>query len=377
VINERRWPPAPNKTEVALLLDAAQSQVWTDGPYTALVERHMQAITGAPHAVAFNSCTSAIHAALLALGAGRGSTIAVPALTFAGTVTGAGHIGARLAFTDVHPGMLTMPYTPVDATLVLPVDLHGVPHGVPRTFDQGRPVLTDSCQALGSRIGGRHIGWEGTHAWSFSSAKLVAAPDGGAVTTDDPALAGRLRELRDYGLPPGGARANGRVVHPLGHNWRPSELSMALVSHRLADLTALVARANRAAEVLHGAIDRAGHWRQQPLDGTQPAWHKVRMAAWGWNPDRTARLDRALNDAGVPTHRWGTAPLHTHPAYRVTGRTFPKDYEYLPDGPSFGLDIAEQAGRVHFCLGTETCPPMSWTDQELDLAAAAIEATKE
>lgn len=359
-LSDRRWPQKPSGHEVSLLLAAAASDHWTDGPFTAEVERKMEGLTGAPHAVAFNSCTSALHAALIAMGCAATTRLAVPVLTFVGTVTGAVHIGARLTAADVAPDTLTMTTVPDGATMVIAVDLHGVPHTLDRSAAAGRPILTDACQSLGTRIGGRHIGSQGTHAWSFSSAKMVTAPDGGAVTTDDPALADRLREIRDYGIKaqPGQPRANGVVVFPGGHNWRPSELSMALVSHRLTTLGDWVDRAAQVTERLHAAADEAGLWRQQAPVGTQPAWHKVRIGPNSWSPVLASALERDLNEAGIPTHRWGTTPLHKHPAYSF-------------DQPE-PVPMAQLAAAGTFCLGTEACPPMTWTDYEVARVARTL-----
>ncbi|MFV2173172.1 DegT/DnrJ/EryC1/StrS family aminotransferase [Actinomadura sp. LOL_016] len=351
---QRRWPPRPGDDEIALLAEVARSGIWTDGYWTAEVERRMARVTGAPHAVAFNSCTSAIHAALHAMGCTAASRVAAPALTFAGTVTGAAHIRADLAFADVLPDTLTLdPDSAADsaADLVIAVDLHGVPHRLGRDRHAGAPVLTDACQSIGGRLEGRHIGGTGTHAWSFSSAKLVCAPDGGAVTTDDDAVAGRLRELRDYGVPAGESRSNGAVAHPGGHNWRPSELTMAMVAHRLERLDDLAARAGAVAKHFHAALDELGLWRQAAGEHAEPAWHKIRFGFPGWDPERCAEAERALAEAGVPTHRWGLRPLHHHPAFRGPG---------TPD-----LPVAETAAAGTLCLGTEQNPPAAWTDDEV------------
>ncbi|MEV4677015.1 DegT/DnrJ/EryC1/StrS family aminotransferase [Actinomadura sp. NPDC049382] len=366
-LHGRRWPTVPTERETELLGEVARSRVWTDGPWTAEVERRMAGLTGAPHAVAFNSCTSALHAALHALRAGRGTRVALPSLTFAGTATGARHIGATLLFQEVRPDTLTLgPDLPADADLVIAVDLHGVPHGL----DRG-PVLTDACQALGTRIGGRHVGASGTHAWSFSAAKMVTAPDGGAVTTSDPALADRLRELRDYGVPAGEHRSNAGVRWPGGHNWRPSELSMAMVAHRLDDLDARVARARDVTDRLHKTMDGLGLWRQHAPDGTEPGWHKVRFGAPGLDPGEARRMADALAAAGVPTHRWGALPLHRHPAFGGPGGPD------LPGTDRPDLPGTDRAAAGTLCLGTEACPPMTWNDDEVEQVCTLIETIAE
>jgi dTDP-4-amino-4,6-dideoxygalactose transaminase len=358
-LGQRRWPPEPAEEELKLLAEVARSRIWTDGPWTAEVERRMERLTGAPCAVAFNSCTSALHAALHAMGCVRATRVAVPALTFAGTVTGAAHIGAEMAFTDVDPGTLNVTGRLPEAGIVLAVDLHGVPHGLDRVRASGRPVLTDACQSIGTVLDGRHVGAAGTHAWSFSSAKLIAAPDGGAVTTGDAGIAERLRELRDYGVPAGESRSNAAVVRAGGHNWRPSELSMAMVAHRLDGLDRWTARARAVTGRLHEAMDRIGLWRQSAGEAAEPAWHKIRFGAPGWAPEEAARMERDLAKAGIPTHRWGLVPLNRHPAFGGSGRA--------------GPPVAEAAAAGTLCLGTEAAPPMTWNDDEVEQVCRILE----
>lgn len=361
-LTERRWPTRPTEDEAKLLAEVAYSRVWTDGPWTLEVEQRMKDLTGAPHAVAFNSCTSALHAALHAMGCGRDTRVAVPAFTFAGTVTGARHIGVDLRFTDVHRDTLTLLTEDDPADVIIAVDLHGVPHDIDRVGSGGQKLLTDACQSLGSRYRGEHVGRAGTHAWSFSSAKMVTAPDGGAVTTDDDELAVRLRELRDYGVPAGQSRSNAGVVWPGGHNWRPSELSMAMVAHRLDDLESWVSRARDVTERLHASLDAAGLWHQQAPEGAEPAWHKVRFGPPDWRPERSRHLERRLADAGVPTHRWGELPLHQHPAFRGPDKT--------------KLPMAEAAAAGTLCLGTEASPPMTWNDDEVEQVCRILERSQ-
>ncbi|MXM67044.1 hypothetical protein GR925_27345 [Streptomyces sp. HUCO-GS316] len=357
-LRERRWPPpltaaAHNAVGVALA-----SRSWTDGRATRAVEDRMCEVTGAPHAVAFQSCTAAIHAALLAHGAHRGTPLHTPAFGFAGTLTGASHIDVDLLYHDVDPDSGNS-VDPMQAPgqLVLTPDLHGVPHTLRR-----EDVITDACQSLGTLLNGRHVGAVGTHCWSFSSAKLVSAPDGGAVTTDNGNLAEELRQLRDYGAEPGEARANALITRP-GHNWRPSELSMALVLEQLYTLPKLAARARETGDRVQETLRDCGLWHQQPPPGAAPAWHKLRTGKLA--PARSGFLRLTLTTVGMPWHDWGRTPLPAHPV-------FPP---HRPDRHS-----APQAVRLAaetFCLGTETCPPWTWTTDETDLVCATLEMITE
>lgn len=361
-----RWPPHPTPEEAAAIHAALHSGTWTDGPWTHTVEDHLTALTGALYAVAFNSCTSALHAALHAHGATHTTTVHTPAFGFAGTITGARHITPHLRYTDIDPRThTTAPFPdpgPDEATdrVLIPVDLHGVPHTHPRDHPN---TITDSCQSLGTLdTDHRHVGHTGTHAWSFSASKLVAAPDGGAITTNDPEVARTLRQLRDYGTTPGiwPGRANAPVTHPGGHNWRPTETSMALIAHRLPHVHHTADRARAAATRLHQAIDtNPALARQHTPPGTRPAWHKIRIGPATPTLSRVAALESALRAEGIPSHRWGATPLHRHPAF-------------TPLTPHDTVPVAEAIAATTLCLGTETCPPLTWTDQELDHAATTL-----
>jgi dTDP-4-amino-4,6-dideoxygalactose transaminase len=223
-------------------------------------------------------------------------------------------------------------------------------------------VITDACQSLGTIVDGRHVGAAGTHCWSFSATKLVSAPDGGAVTTDDEGLADVLRQLRDYGAEPGIARANAPITRP-GHNWRPSELSMALVADQLRELDKVAARAREVGARLQATLAETGLWHQRTRPGVEPAFHKIRTGLPGSH--RGGLLRRALTDVGMPWHDWGALPLPEHPIF----------WPHRGQEPLAPV-TATLAART-FCLGTESCPPWTWTDEETDLVAATLEMITE
>ncbi|WP_405759470.1 DegT/DnrJ/EryC1/StrS aminotransferase family protein [Streptomyces sp. NBC_01420] len=358
-LNETRWPPPPSPSTIHNVQEAMASRQWTGGRYTREAEDALCEVTGAPYAVAFQSCTAAIHAALLASGARAGTPLHTPAFGFAGTLTGAAHIGMELVYHDVHGGTGNSidPEAP-DGTIVLTPDLHGVPHTLDRST-----VITDACQSLGTTINGKPIGAEGTHCWSFSSSKLIAAPDGGAVTTDDRTLADVLRQLRDYGAEPGAARANALITRP-GHNWRPSELSMAIVADQLRRLPVLAARAQETGERVQTALRETGLWHQETADGVEPAWHKLRTGLPG--RARSGLLRLALTDLGMPWHDWGTHPLPQHPQFWPSHRN-----------PEPVIETASALAARTFCLGTEACPPWTWTTGETELVCAILDMITE
>lgn len=360
-LRDRRWPPAPTTSQNHAVQMAMHSRVWTSGRYTQAAEEALQEVTGARYAVAFQSCTAAIHATLLAHGAQRGTPLHTPAFGFAGTLTGAAHIDARLLYHDVD-GDTGNSIDPAAApgALVLTPDLHGVPHTLHR-----QDVITDACQSLGTLVDGRHVGARGTHCWSFSATKLVSAPDGGAVTTDNEGLARVLRQLRDYGAEPGEHRANALITRP-GHNWRPSELSMAMAADQLTHtFPQQAARARDVGARVRETLADVGLWHQRVPAGTHPAFHKIRTGLPYDSPARQAALRELLENTGLPTHDWGAVPLPAHPLFHA----------YRGEEPH--VPAAARLARSTFCLGTELCPPWTWTDEETDLVCTILEMIME
>ncbi len=192
---------------------------------------------GVRHCVGVNSGTDAIALALRALGVGGGSEVITVSMTAAGTAMGILLAGAEPRFIDVDPSTRCMDLdafagaiTPRTAAVV-PVHLHGFPVDMPRLIDiarrRGLLVVEDCAQAHGVTIGERRFGSFG-HAAAFSfypTKNLGCAGDGGAVVTDDPIVASRLRAMRNYGCSDG-SRAS---LHA-GVNSRLDEVQAAILN---------------------------------------------------------------------------------------------------------------------------------------------------
>lgn len=361
-----RWPPPIEGGDVAAVDHVFRRGRWTRGQCTELVEELMRQLTRAKHAIAFPSCSAAIEAAAHAHSAGclveKGDHVIAPSFGFAGTVAGVARAGAKIVFEDLEDETLTMACEHIalgadtelnHADLVIAVDLHGVPHRWPRETVQGVPVINDSCQAIGTFIDAgageyEHLGRSGTHCWSFSSAKLIAAPAGGCVTTSEPLVAERLRMIRNYGADNSRPISlNPPKLRAQMNGW-PSEVDMAIVAQRLSSIQLLSQRARIAGEYLIAAAVEGGH-RTQKFGATDLiAWHKVRVGA---------TAERALRKAGVPVHRWGI-PLH-----RAAG--------YDADLKVSGYAVSEAAAEM-ICVGSEDCPPWTWTEDEIDVACEAL-----
>jgi dTDP-4-amino-4,6-dideoxygalactose transaminase len=234
----------PQHRELRAEIDAAMARVIDDGWFVLgkqgeAFEKEFADFCGAAHCVGVGSGTEAIHLALLAAGVQPGDDVATVSLTAVPTASAITFAGARPVFVEVDGRTFTMDPNRLEDAItprtraILPVHLYGQAADMDPILEigsrRGIPVIEDACQAHGTEYRGRRTGALGSMAaFSFYPTKnLGAIGDGGAVTTDDPELADRLRLLRNYGQ-------RKRYYHESkGFNSRLDELQAAILRVKL------------------------------------------------------------------------------------------------------------------------------------------------
>lgn len=204
--------PSLGPDEEASVLATLRSGWITTGPQTKQFEKELAEYVGAKHCIAVNSCTAALHLALKAIGVGPGDEVITSPLTFASTANVVVHCGATPVFADVEPDTFNLSAERFAAAItprtkaVIPVHLFGqacdmdaisaiaVKHGI--------TVIEDAAHAIGTEYRGRRIGGHGNlTAFSFYATKnITSGGEGGAITTDDPALAEQLAIMSLHGI---------------------------------------------------------------------------------------------------------------------------------------------------------------------------------
>ncbi len=215
------------------------------GSAVAGFEASFAAYSGSAHCVGVASGTDALALALRALGIGPGDEVILPALTFAGSAQAVLQCGAQPRFVDVDPGTRCIdPSAAAEAVnprtaAIMPVHLFGHPADMPAIMALAArhrlAVVEDCAQSHGATLDGRPLGTFGhAAATSFYPTKnLGCVGDGGAVVTNDAALAERVRSLRNYGFAPGE-----RISRTLGFNSRLDEIQAAILAALLPRLDA-------------------------------------------------------------------------------------------------------------------------------------------
>jgi dTDP-4-amino-4,6-dideoxygalactose transaminase len=333
------------------------------GPEVAQFERDFATFVGARHCIGYNSGTSALHVAMRLLNIGSGDEVITTPYTFVATSWAISYVGARPVYVDIDdatmnldPALIERAITP-RTKAVLPVHLYGHPFdldAIKAVCDKhGLPLVEDAAQAHGARYRGRspasggQVGTTGClAAYSFYPGKnLGACGEGGALVTNDDALAKRARSLREHG-------STVRYYHDeVGYNYRMEGFQGATLNVKLKRLPAWNARrraiAARYHELLRGTPLRLPH--EAPWAESVYHLYVVR------HPARD-RLKARLEAAGVGSALHYPVPLHLQKCYAELG---------YREG---SFPVAERTARE--CLSLPVYPEL--TDEQVAYVAAKI-----
>lgn len=322
------------------------------GPEVEAFEQEYAAYCGARHCVGVANGLDALHLALRALGVGAGDEVIVPSNTYIATWLAVSQCGAVPVPVEPDPATHNLDPQRVEAAItprtkvILPVHLYGQPADLDPILSiarrHGLRVLEDAAQAHGARYKGQRIGAHGDAvAWSFYPGKnLGALGDAGAVTTNDPELADRLRVLRNYG-------SRVKYVNEVqGWNSRLDPLQAAILRVKLAHLDEWNARRAEIAALYLRELADCGVVLPQVPDWAQPVWHLFVV-----RHPRRDDFQQRLAQAGIQTLIHYPIPPHRQAAYAGLGiapGTLPiaerlaAEVLSLPIGPHLSGAQAEQ-----------------------------------
>lgn len=323
----RFFDPQRSDAETGASVDAAIARVRASGMLVLgsevkAFEREFAAYCSAGFAVGVGSGLDALQLVLRADGIGPGDEVVVPAYTAVATWMAVSLVGATPVGADVDPGTFNVSPHGVERAVgprtraVIGVDLFGQAadwDALAAVAERASVLLyDDAAQAHGARLGGRRIG-SLARATTFSfypTKNLAALGDGGAVTTDDAALADRLRLLRTYGWR---RRGESEVK---GLNSRLDELHAAVLRVRLERLDAWNDRRRTIADRYRHGLSDAPHGVALPITapGAEHVWHQFVVM----HPRRD-EVRRRLEERGVESLVHYDPLPHLTQAYRADG----------------------------------------------------------
>jgi dTDP-4-amino-4,6-dideoxygalactose transaminase len=339
------------------------------GPKVKKLESVARQFFGVPHAVAMNSATSCLHAALAAVGCGPGDEVIVPAYTMSASASAVLMCNAVPVFTDIDPVFFNMTLAELEAKIsprtkaILAVHLFG--HAAPMdeilrfAHDRSVPVIEDCSQSPGARFHGCLAGTLGEiGVFSLNQNKTITCGEGGIAVTRDADLALRMQLVRNHGECIVESMGVVDTTNILGYNYRLTELDAAVAVAQFGKLAALTEHRVRLAEYLTRCLTG---FTGLTLPTTSPDCshvyfvYPIKFDARRWGIHRDRFLE-ALVAEGIPFGAGYTEPLHWQPAYQK---------KHLFGGVGCPFHCPHYTGNVRYDRGICPVTEKMFTDELL------------
>lgn len=369
--------PHITQAEIDEVVDTLRSGWLSTGPKTKRLEREFAQVVGAPHAVAVNSATAALHLALDVLGIGPGDEVIVPVYTFTSTAAVVEHCRARPVFIDVDPVTCNLDPAQLEAAITPRTRAVMVVHiaGLPAEMDaimaiaraHGIHVIEDAAHAFPAKYRGRMVGTIGDMtAFSFYATKTLATGEGGMLTTGNRHHAQRAAIMALHGISRDAWKrysAEGtwfyEVLAP-GYKYNMPDVAAALGLHQLARRDWLLEHRRAIAMRYTAALSRLPEVEPPPNpEHVEHAWHLYMLRL------RPERLSLGRDDfiRALAAAKIGTSvhfiPLHLHPYYRATYHLTPQDFPHALDAYQREISLPIYPGM---------------SDEDVEDVIAAVEA---
>jgi dTDP-4-amino-4,6-dideoxygalactose transaminase len=353
---------APLRKELlAAIARVCDSQRFIMGPEVEALEAALAARLDVRHAIGVSSGTDALLMALMALGVGPGDEVITTTYSFFSTVGSIVRVGARPVLVDIDPATFNLDPAAVSTAMtprtkaILPVHLFGQSAELAPVLNAaaraGVAVIEDAAQAIGATYHERALGgWGAIGCFSFFPSKnLGAFGDAGLVTTNDEALAHRLRLLRNHGMQP-------KYFHKLaGGNFRLDALQAAVLRVKLPHLGDWSAARERNAARYRRLFEHAGLGGTVVLPVEAPGRTHIYNQFVIRDPERDA-LRRHLAACNIGTEVYYPVPFHLQECFTDLGHR------------SGAFPHAERAAREALALpiyGELTEAQQSWVVENL------------
>lgn len=350
-------------------VNAAVTEVLASGQYIngPMVQSFTEAFgrsVGTDHCIACNSGTDALYLALRAFQIGPGDEVITSPFTFIATAEVISAVGATPVFVDIDLDSFNLDITQVAAAItpktraIIPVHLFGRPVDMGPLLDIASrhqlAVIEDCAQATGAQWQGKAVGSLG-HVGCFSffpTKNLGGCGDGGAITTNDPALADTMTMLREHG-------SRVRYHHDaIGVNSRLDAVQAAILAIKLRRLDQWNQQRAAVAQRYDALLaDVEGVVRPQAPSFGQSVWNQYTLRIVGATADgqERNRIQQKMREAGVICMVYYPIPLHLQPVYQSLG--------YKPG------DLPQAEAAAHQVLSLPMFPELDATRQETVVTA--------
>ncbi len=331
--------------DIDAVIRVLRSSFLTQGPAVSKFEQSLRSYTDAKHAVAVNSCTSALHLSCLALGLGPGDILWTSPISFVASANCALYCGASVDFVDIEPDTALMSVEKLEEKLqqaekegklpkiVVPVHFAGQPCDMQQVHELGKKygfsIIEDAAHAIGARYQGEPVGncrYSDITVFSFHPVKIITTGEGGAALTNDLHLAERIALLRSHGVTRDPEKMSKEPDGPwyyeqieLGFNYRMTDIQAALGYTQMESLDHFVSRRN---EIASWYDEKFNVLSVEPLrlkSERDSAYHLYVTRIEGGEKKRDY-MHNQLREAGVGVNLH-FIPVYQQPYYRTVEQT--------------------------------------------------------
>lgn len=344
--------------DIAAVVDVLKGDWLTQGPNVERFEKTLAVTVEARFAIAFSSGTAALHAATTAADLGPGDVVSTSPLSFVASANCIRYVGATVAFVDIDPTTLNLDpaQVPHSAAGLIAIHYAGLPVDLSLLAYRPRVVIEDAAHALGARTPDGPVGncaRSDMCVFSFHPVKAITTGEGGAVTTNDPVAADRLRRFRSHGMVHNPLAGGWHYeVDTLGFNYRLTDIQAALGTSQLSKLDRFVARRTALADRYRRLLaDFPLKLPPEAGPGTTHAYHLFPVQV-----ENRRQVYEGLREKGI-AGQVHYVPIYHHPLY-----------------DDLGIDPAHFPAAERAYAGLLSLPLFpALTDQEQDRAVAALQ----
>lgn len=312
--------PIVGKEEISVVTSILKNGALTSasnlgGKHVQNFEKSAASFVNSKYAIAVNSGTAALQAALYALDVQKGDEVLIPSFTFVATANAVASTGAKPVFVDILNENYTIDPDDLEKKItkktraIIPVHLYGNVAVIERLSEISKkyniPIIEDSAQSLGSTYKGKHTGtFFEMGCYSMYPAKVMTSGEGGFVVTNNKKLRDKLLMIRNHGM------VNGYNTKMLGLNLRLPEINAAIANVQMKKLPKFLKSRKNNAKLLSKLISELKVILPIERERENVNWYLYTIST-----DKRNKLLKKLNEKGIGATSYYSTPVHKTPFY--------------------------------------------------------------